>query len=539
MISKMRPCLLSLLIAPAALAAAEPRPVESRVESVGLFKNGLFVVRETIPVSGPGTYHLDAIPKAIHGTLWFESDAVFEARAVTREETRPAATPRNIAEAARLYANRSVSLELIDNKLLVGEVVPPVAYPVPPPPAVPSPFSSSSFNPGSPSGSPENVIILRTGGTLNYILTSSVRALRTQFELDELEEDMETVGVPSLELVVQDMDGADGMITMTYLTDGMAWAPSYRLDYDADGTAHVTMSTVVRNEWRDITETRVDLISGFPQIEYSSVTSPLWRETSLSSFFSQLSNMSSPRGGGAIMSQMVMSNMAMPVATSSFDLSSAMAGGGEDLHYLDMGTLTLPRGSAVSRRLASAETSAERFVDWRIADERNIHGHQETRLAEHDAWDSIRFANPFDFAMTTAPTAVWMDGKFRGQSTTTFTNPGAEAIARTTKALSVETIHEEFDIGRGDPRRIMHYDYQPVTVRAEMKVTNRRNTPVKIEITREFQGTKLSASDEPAKLRTYSKRDAVNPQNEARWNLEIPAGEERLVTLDYEVLVRI
>src|SRR5947209_2020265 len=57
---------------------AEETPVKSRIVSVGLFKNGLAVVRREVTVAGPGTYRFDEVPTPVHGTYWVESDAHIE-----------------------------------------------------------------------------------------------------------------------------------------------------------------------------------------------------------------------------------------------------------------------------------------------------------------------------------------------------------------------------------------------------------------------------------------------------------------------------
>ena len=41
----------------------------SRITSVGLFKNGLAVVKRTVKLPGPGTYRIDDVPQPVHGTF--------------------------------------------------------------------------------------------------------------------------------------------------------------------------------------------------------------------------------------------------------------------------------------------------------------------------------------------------------------------------------------------------------------------------------------------------------------------------------------
>ena len=61
-------------------AASQPETVESHIVRAGMFKNGLAMVKRVIEVEGGGTYRIEDVPEAVHGTLWIESDAVVEAR---------------------------------------------------------------------------------------------------------------------------------------------------------------------------------------------------------------------------------------------------------------------------------------------------------------------------------------------------------------------------------------------------------------------------------------------------------------------------
>ena len=58
--------------------------VHSRITSVGLFKNGLAVVRRTATLPAAGTFEIENIPQPVHGTLWLESNALIETRVTTR-----------------------------------------------------------------------------------------------------------------------------------------------------------------------------------------------------------------------------------------------------------------------------------------------------------------------------------------------------------------------------------------------------------------------------------------------------------------------
>jgi hypothetical protein len=81
--------------------AAEEAAVKPEIESVGLFKNGIAVVRATFPIGGPGIYRWDHVPQVIHGTFWVESDGEVAVLSTTRkiEETDETGAPSGIVAA--------------------------------------------------------------------------------------------------------------------------------------------------------------------------------------------------------------------------------------------------------------------------------------------------------------------------------------------------------------------------------------------------------------------------------------------------------
>ena len=78
----------AVLLSTAAYAGGPP-VIESRVTSVGLFKNGLAVVRREVRLPGAGTFEIAGVPEPVPGTFRIESDARIEARVTSREFDMP------------------------------------------------------------------------------------------------------------------------------------------------------------------------------------------------------------------------------------------------------------------------------------------------------------------------------------------------------------------------------------------------------------------------------------------------------------------
>ena len=77
-------CLLN-----AAHARADEMAAKSRIVAVGLFKNGLAVIKREVTLGKAGTYVLDDVPEPVHGTYWIESVAPVESSVEMREVEVP------------------------------------------------------------------------------------------------------------------------------------------------------------------------------------------------------------------------------------------------------------------------------------------------------------------------------------------------------------------------------------------------------------------------------------------------------------------
>ena len=77
----------------------------------------------------------------------------------------------------------------------------------------------------------------------------------------------------------------------------MSWAPSYSVDTTDPADLVVRQKAVIKNELESFEEAEIGLISGFPNIPFAHVTSPLSPRTDWARFFQELNHQF--RGGHA------------------------------------------------------------------------------------------------------------------------------------------------------------------------------------------------------------------------------------------------
>jgi len=542
----MRCVALILVWGSFALLAAEEVPLKSRVVSVGLFKNGLAVVKREVKLPGNGTFVLEDVPEPVHGTWWIESDALIETQVSEREITGRIRNPNNL-DFQKALVGKQVTVHFREGQ------IPPASGKVE---ALDSPRGEELWNRAyqQPAydysfGQPRLVgsgrfLILQTEKDRLFVDTSMIAYLRAEGKEENIKQ-----RAPVLLLTMNRPDPKEAVVTISYLSRGMAWAPSYRVDITDPKTLVIDQGAAIKNEFDDLSGTEIQLISGFPSVEFAHVTSPLSTRTNWQSFFQQISS-------SGVSSRGAMGNRAvMQQAMFNNDLDTTRGGGlaplkaeaeGVDLHYQSIGVRTLKEGDALSLQVASAKAEYERIVEWIVPDTRAANGQyiqeyqrqQEPDKYQDAAWDAVRFKNPFKFPMTTAPAMVVSAGKFQGQKMSFWVNPAEETTLQITKALSIRTRSVETE-DKGE-RQIVFVggnDFRKTTVSGELTIVNHRKDAIKLVLRRRFSGELVKADEAPKSELREEGVYSVNPRNELTWTITLKAGDAKTLKYNYSVLV--
>ncbi len=523
---------------------AEESLLKSRFVSLGLFKNGLVVVRKAMTAPGPGIYRLEDVPEPVHGTLWIESGGSVEAHMASRVVDDP----------MRAEVGTDLQKELVGCEVTLyfrdGSIPPATGKVV----AIEQEksegtwnraYQSSRYDPFSSATSipsPGKFLVLDAAEGRMYVDSSMIAYLRTKGSVNTTVKQRRT----ALLLTVPKTDGKRIEIIMSYLAKGISWAPAYRVDISKPDTLTIEQSAVVKNELTDIEDAEVSLISGFPNIQFANVTSPFSLKTTWAQFFQQLNQRSVP--GAPVTSNIARQQVTInePGTSSDIDFSAIPAGEGVDLHYLSIGRRSLSEGDSLMVPTATAKAPYERIVEWIVPDTRNAYGRyiqeyerqQEPDRYQDAAWDAVRFKNPLPFPMTTAPAMIVSNGRFNGQRSSSWVNTGEKTTLHITKALSLRTHHAEYEEpGERDIVFVGGNDFRKVSVKGELRINNHRNETVSLVIRRRFSGDLTSADGNPECALREEGVYAVNKRNELVWSLDLKPGEEKALTYRYSVLV--
>jgi hypothetical protein len=515
-------------VLPASPTLAADTAVKSKIVSVDLFKNGLAIVKREATLGKPGTYSIDDVPAPVHGTFWIDSTGTVDVIVKLRDVEVPVseAGPGGLQDD---LGGKKVTVHFKGDK------------------RAPASGTMLKIKPAKPGEqAPGHFLILQTAKGRVYIEPSEVAAVESEDAGDKV-----TRRRPQMLLTLHEGKEAankdETKVTIRYITNGLSWAPSYRLDISDPKTLALEQHAVVRNEMADLEGAEIRLISGYPSVEYAHVRSPLSPHTNWLTFFGELANYRHREidalGNSIVSQQAITMNNYRGATGRPLALGATPTGEGVDLHYQSIGKRTLADGDTLSLTVAKGKAEYERIVEWLVPDTRNAYGQPERHDgAADDAWDALRFKNPLSFPMTTGPAAVVSGGQFNGQRTSFWVNSGEETVLRVEKALSVRTraTENELLVKDGSARDLIWIggrQYRKTTVEGELAVSNHRKETISLVIRRRFSGELASADSDPKRQLREEGVYSVNKRQELLWDVSLKGGEEKKLKYTYTVLV--
>lgn len=502
---------------------AEPIPVESKIVSLGVFKNGIAVVEERIEIPSSGQYSIPFPPSPLHGTFFISSDAQVTTRSANIEVERSLEEVDSI-DWARDFQGRRLQV------LLEGEEKPRTVQIVPSGAssqketanASQEPYylrsSSSLYSPSVNNNAGGKGVFLK-GENGEIVWTAQPSDIRKVVFLDDVPNKFKRTEPRLIFDVRQPQETKQApekwTIKLFYLTRGLCWAPQYCVDSKDYKSLAIEQTAVLINDWRDFADVPVVLYSGFPQIALKNAGSPLSTATSMNAFFLSLQN-ADPHydRNSALMSQMVTN-----AAVSFNDLQAAgqtvnlpESNDGVDVFSQPIGKLSLKKGERSLTSVGKGSAECRRVVCWNIGEAFDPNqssrsnmlndGVQGTAYGKttsgeitfrspirfEEPWDALEFKNPLSFPLTTGPATVVSQGKFLGQNSVFWTNPNEETLLPITKALSVRVSSIENERTKNDPDaqaepNVVPETLQNVPANASQQVGFQSNLPLDRQIT--------------------------------------------------------
>ena len=542
-----------LLLAGVGVAEGDGGAVEVgvKVEQVSLFKNGLgfFEARATVP-GGETAFRMRPMGAAVHGTFWLGYGrgvdmAGVVAREVDVEKMLPALTVQEL-----IKANVGKTAELtIGNETIVGKIVSFAEQPEAVEPDPYGPGRGGQMGRGYNYGQANLVVVETEEGTV-ALNAGSVGRVKFADETPRLEL---TSGKKEMQLEVQLNAPAEGEeLGLSYLAKGITWAPSYMVDISDGGRAMVSAKAVVINEIGDLEDMTLQLVTGYPHLQFGDIVSPMALKENLAGFLAALGRGHSRLGGSDprsnVMRQVDLSMSSEGRSRAMPEYGAAKAGQvAEDLFLYPVEDVTLRKGEVGYYPLFSESVPYKHVYRWKIPDYVNKYDQyydRHDRAAEEkeeEVWHCVRLENKTPVPWTTAPAETVKGSFILGQDTLEYTPVGGEATLRITRAMSVAAEQGERETDRKrDALRMYGDHFDLVTVKGELSVKNYLPKRVTMEISKTLSGELQESEEGPGpkvkKLAKGLKR--MNGVSELTWEIKLGPGEQKKLGYVYEVYVR-
>jgi hypothetical protein len=309
-------------------------------------------------------------------------------------------------------------------------------------------------------------------------------------------------------------------------------------------TMRLELEKPVPGERVAVSYLRLDLVTGFPNVAFADVASPIAMRQTLAEFLEALVHGArDTRGGrGVVLQQAILSNVAsyQEDAAPLPALAATAGEAAEDLFLYPVEALSLRQGETVHLPLFSAEAPYQHLYTWEVPDflDREQRYPREDRERTEEVWHSCRLRNPLEMPLTTAPAQFTKDGRFTGQDICHYTAPGGETTIRINRAMNLVAEQSEVELERRrDALRVHGSSYDLVRIQGQLRLRNRMDTKADVEVTKQLSGAVGQTAPHAKDTPTVKGLRQVNTHHTLTWRVEIAPSEERTLSYDYDVYV--
>ncbi len=528
--------------------AASATQMDIQIKRVALFKNGLgfFVCEGSLPDARIVKIAPFAAPA--HGTFWLSYPQQIRLQGLVARQTEAIAevAVANTADFLEANAGREVVINWpsTDKQSIRGKIL--SVSPFREPPRV-DPYAWGRSRSSDPYWAPGRLVFIQTAEGV-VMLDSGIGSVTI---LDGAPATTLVRKSKTWELEAQFKEAAPGVtVAASYLAKGITWAPSYVVDITDPKQARIAAKAEVINEAEELKDTHLDLVTGFPNLAYADVISPLAGKEDLAGFIAALVRRASAQGRGTFAGDTTVNTQ---VARADFGAGlSAMpayaaAGAGttvEDLFFYPVEKVTLNKGEVGYFPLFSASVPYKQIYTWNIPDyvnEQDQYGNQqrEQRNTQEEIWHSLKLTNQTKLPWTTAPAQTVKNEQLLGQDVIEYTSPSTRTTLKITRAMAVQAEQNEYESQRERSAvRLYGYEYDRITIEGRLRVANRKTEPVEMEIRKTLSGEVQGATPQAQVDKLARGLARMNPLNVVTWNITLAPGEQKEITYTYQALIR-
>ncbi len=519
-------CLLaaSLIATRSHAEPATPEVTTSRmpVKEITVFKDGHAFVTHNgkVPVDSYGNVVLDYLPRPVIGTFWPFSASphakLVSVKAGQRkvDVERTALTMRELIEGnigARVTVTEipgqisdKYEATILDIPTCSGEELESRS----------EPYSGDKLRQKG------NVVLLKTQSGVKVVNIDRIQDIRFADDFSTTVADEEFRNLLTFNMTWEGEPRKEADVGLIYLQRGIRWIPSYKVDIDGEGRATLRLQASIVNELADLEGVTAHLVVGVPSFDFKDTVDPISLQQTvakLSSAFTTDSSQTAYGFNNAIMTQLPLqlaprnTNPEPANAEKQLDLGPSVAESGqnEELFVFTLNDITLKKGERMVVEIGEFSMEYKDVYTLNIPSAppvemwRDFHNNNQNELAQLFATPKvehrIRLKNSSKYPLTTAPALIMKKGRILAQGLMTYAAPGSSADLGITEAVDIGVKKSESE-RKLTPNAInwQGESFARVDLSGKVTLTNYRNEPVEIEVTRNVLGAVDSADDDAA-----------------------------------------
>lgn len=499
-----------LLFAACGAVLTAQQPVRPTVREVTVFKDGNSLVRTEgeLPVGPDGNVVYDAVPQALLGTFFpyaVDGGPRLSGAAAVRTTVAPVRTALDLRGLIEANVGADVFVRLSGEARTPATILGVLERTVD--------EQRRNAPPGAeaPSAERGSTVLLRTADGVVPVAFDQLRdvafrsppktTLAVPERRDALEWRLDWGAAPR---------SPTARVGFSCLQKGLRWLPSYRIELDGRGGALVVLHATLVNDLADLEDVAVNFVVGAPRLDFGGELDPIALDRTVQQLATAnpqwASNaLQNPVGAFSNMSQVVLPGGYQPVDPSTVDAATGDldAARAEDLYVFSARGVTLPRGGRLALRVAEWRVKADEIHRLKLPATppaeavRNADQNVRAELAKLAALPKVvrhlRLANPGPHPMTTAPAAVFKEGRLLGQSALTYTAVGATTEMPLSVAVDVRTRRDDRVVAttpEAEPKSFLFegLHFPRVDVAGALTLTNYGPKPIELEVSREIVG---------------------------------------------------
>jgi hypothetical protein len=536
--------ILASVCLPLGAWGAEPFQAETTLQQVALFKNGLgfFISEAAIPEDAVSFYFTpDAAPS--HGTFWVAHPQGVHIKSLIAKPTELEERVEVVSIPELLKANVGKRVKLSfrtpEESTVEGTILHFSEDRKMPKPQPYAPGMAGAVVENRGYYNRTNVVMIDTGQGQVGINPETIS--RVEF-IDAVPARTFAQKNESMQLEIQLESPANGQtLQVSYLGKGVTWAPSYIVDISQEEHAQISAKAIVINEVCDMQDVTLQLVTGFPHLQFADIVSPLAMKENLAQFLESLDRGQSELGRSASVVSNVMRQSAdwnMREDRSRIMPAYGAAQGGkvsEDLFFYPVKHVQLGKGQVGYFPLFTESVPYKHLYQWTIPDyvnedDRYLLQGRDPQASEpqEEVWHSIRLENVTSVPWTTAPAQLLKDDLILGQDTLNYTPVQGKTTVPITRAASVKAEQVEYETGRQREAMQMYgYSFDLITVQGKLEVVNFLDKPITLEISKTLSGDVKSSDPEAAIKKLARGLRRVNATSELTWTLDLATQESK------------